>query len=192
MSEKGKRVPCQYVLWCLSERHLTSAIDLVKAVDLCWSSLDFRRRRKLMVYFIRPRYYPTWHEIAGHFNIIKWTQWETDLCASASSQNLQNLSVRWKITCICPFWNYISWTWIKYTTGVGALSKTRRKGKLLISSLHSDIWSFCTLTDPLGRNYESYMYALKYISVDKEQLRTFKVKLTSFLYRLKLFSLDLF
>ena len=24
-----------------------------------------------MVYFIRPRYYPTWHEIAGHFNIIK-------------------------------------------------------------------------------------------------------------------------
>ena len=36
------------------------------------------------------------------------------------------------------------------------------------------------------------MYALKYISVDKEQLRTFKVKLTSFLYRLKLFSLDLF
>ena len=24
-----------------------------------------------MMYFIRPRYYPTWHEIAGHFNIIK-------------------------------------------------------------------------------------------------------------------------
>ena len=190
--KRGKRVPRQYVLWCLSERHLTSAIDLFKAINFCWSSLDFRTRRKQMVYFIRSRYNPTWEGIAGHINIIKWTQSETDLCASASSQNLQNQSVRWKITCICPFWNYISWTWIKYATGVVALSKTRRKGKLLISSLHSDIWSFCTLTDPLGRNYESYMYALKYISVAKEQLRTFKVKLTSFLYRLKLFSLDLF
>ena len=54
----------------------------------------------------------------------------------------------------------------------------------------TDIWSFFTLTDPPGRNYESH--ALKYISVDKEQLRTFKVKLTSVSYRLKLFSLDLF
>ena len=143
-----------------------------------------------MVYFIRPRYYPTWDGIAGHFNIINSTQWETDLCASTSSQNLQNLSVQWKITCICPFWSYISWTWIKHATGVGTLSKTCSKGKLLISSLYSHIWSFCTLTDPPGRNYESY--ALKYISVDKEQLRTFKVKLTSILYRFKLFSLDLF
>ena len=172
-----------------SERHLTSAIDLFKAVNFCWSSLEFPRRRKLMVYFIRPRYYPTWHRIAGHFNTIKWTQWETDLCTSASSQNLQNLSVRLKITCICPFWSYISGSWIKHATGVGALSKTWSKGKLLISSLRSDIWSFCTLTDPPGRNYESH--ALKYISVDKEQLRTFKVKLTSVLYRLKLFSSDL-
>ena len=137
---RGKRVPCQYVLWCLSERHLTSAIDLFKAVNFCWSSLDFRGRRKLMVYFIRPRYYPTWQGIAGHINIIRaqWTQSETDLCASASSQNLQNLSVRWKITCICPFWSYITWTWIKNATSVGALSKTWSKGKLLITSLHSD------------------------------------------------------
>ena len=126
LSERGKRVPCQYVLRCLSERHLTSASDLFKAVNFCWSFLDFRRRRKLMVYFIRPRYYPTWHEIAGHFNIIKWTQWETDLCAFCSSQNVQNLSVQW------------SWSWIKHATGVGALSKTWSKGKLLISSLHSD------------------------------------------------------
>ena len=165
---------------CLSERHLTSAIDLFKGVNLCWSSLDFRGRRKLMVYFIRPRYYPTWHGIAGHINIIKWTQSETDLCASASSQNLQNLSVRWKITCICPFWNYISGTWIKHATGVGALSKTCSKGKLLISSLHSDIWSFCTLTDPPGRNYESYIcFEIHQCRQRiKEQLRTFKVMLT--------------
>ena len=53
----------------------------------------------------------------------------------------------------------------------------------------TDIWSFFTLADPPGRNYESH--AVKYISVDKEQLRKFKVKLTSVLYRLKLFSSDL-
>ena len=155
-----------------SERHLTSAIDLFKAVDFCWSSLDFRRRRKQMVYFIRPRFYPTWHGIDGHFNIIKWTQSETDLCASASSENLQNLSVQWKITCICPFWSYISWTWIKHATGVGALSETGSKGKLLISSLHqmiwTDIWSFFTLTDPTWKQLRKPCFETH---VDKERSR---------------------
>ena len=104
------------------------------------------------------------------------------------------LSVWWKITCICPFWSYISGTWIKHATGVGALSKTCSKGKLSISSLHSDIWSFCTLTDPPGRNYEDGLRKLCFEihQCRQEQLRTFKVKLTSILYRLKLFSLDLF
>ena len=175
-----------------SERHLTSAIDLLKAVNFCWSSLDFRRRRKQMVYFIRPRYYPTWHGIAGHFNIIKWTLWETDLCASASSQNLQNLSVQWKITCICPLWSYISWTWSKHATGVGALSKTCRKGKLLISSLHSDDmdWylEFLHINRSTWKKLRKLCFEIH--QCRQEQLRTFKVKLTSILYRLKLFSFN--
>ena len=175
-----------------SERHLTSAIDLFKAVDFCWSSLDFRRRRKQMVYFIRPRFYPTWHGIARHFNIIKWTQSETDLCASASSENLQNqnLSVQWKITCICPFWSYITWTWIKHATGVGALSKTWSKGKLLISSLHSDDMDWYLEFFHINRsNLEAITKAMLWNTCRQ---RTFKVKLTLILYRLKLISLDLF
>ena len=179
MSEKGKRVACQYVLWCLSERHLTSAFDLFKAVNLCWSSLDFRRRRKLMVYFIRPRYYPTWQGIAGHFNIIKWTQWETDLCASASSQNLQNLSVQW------------SWSWIKHATGVGALSKTCSEGKLLISSLHSDDMDWHLQFLLINRSTWKKLLKL-YMLWNTCIQRTFKVKLSAILYSLKLFSLDLF
>ena len=174
LSEKGKRVPWQYVhvLWCLSERHLTSAIDLFKAVKLCWSSLDFRGRKKLMVYFIRPWYYPTWEGIAGHINIIKWTQSETDLCASASSQNLQNLSVRWKITCICSFWSYISWPRIKHAPGVGALSKTCSKGKLVISSLHSDDMDWYLEFFHIKRSTWKKLLKLCFeIHVDKERSR---------------------
>ena len=174
-----------------SERHLTSAIDLFKAVNFCWSSLDFPRRRKLMVYFIRPRYYPTWHRIAGHFNIIKWTQWETDLCTSASSQNLQNLSVRLKTTCICPFWSYISGSWIKHATGVGALSKTWSKGKLLISSLHSDDMDWYLQFLHINRSTWKKLRKLCF-EIHVYIQRTFKVKLSSILYRLKLSSLDLF
>ena len=121
---------------------------------------------------IRPRYYPTWHGIAGHFNIIKWTQWETDLCASASSQNLQNLSVQWKITCICPFWSYITWTWIKHATGVGALSKTWSKGKLLISSLHSDDMDWYLEFLHINRSTWKKLRKLCFeIHVDKERSR---------------------
>ena len=169
---RGKRVPCQYVLWCLSERHLTSAIDLFKAVNLCWSSLDFRGRRKLMVYFIRPRYYPTWHGIAGHFNIINWTQWETNLCASASVVTKPISSVENNLHLSILIWSYITWTWIKNATSVGALSKTWSKGKLLISSLHSDDMDWYLEFLHINRSTWKKLRKLCFeIHVDKERSR---------------------
>ena len=59
-----------------SERHFTTAIDLFKAVNF----LGFLMRRKQMMYFIRPRNYPTWKGIAGHFTIITSKPGEKPTC----------------------------------------------------------------------------------------------------------------
>ena len=119
--ERG--VPCQYLVMpfraILNFRHW-----FVQSCKFLLVFLGFLQAKETNGVLDQAKISPTWHEIAGHFNIIKWTQWETDLCGCFVIKPTEPISSEW------------SWSWIKHATGVGALSKTCSKGKLWISSLH--------------------------------------------------------
>ena len=157
----------------------TSAIDLLKAVNFCWSSLDF------------------WCEgnkwcTLSHQEI---TQHGKQLRGILPLQLVN--SVRNRLVCICfvtkptkPIeWNlYLSILKLhcmKRATGVSELSTICSTGKIVyIQIIRTDLWSFCTLNGPSIRNNNSYAW-------NSCKQSTGKVKLISILYRLKLFTLIL-
>ena len=172
--EKRKRVPaeCPDAFKTRFRTTLNFRHRFVQSCRFLLVILGFPQAKETNGVLYQAKILPNMHGIARHFNIIKWNQSETDLCASASSQNLQNLSVQWKITCICPFWSHISGSWIKHATRVGALSKTCSKGKLLITSLHSDDMDWYLEFLRINRSTWKKLRKLCFeIHVDKERSR---------------------
>ena len=137
LCEKRKRVAWQNVLMSFRATQFTSAIDLLKAVNFCWSSLDF------------------WCEgnkwcTLSHQEI---TQHGKELRGILPLQLVN--SVRNRLVCICfvtkptkPIeWNlYLSILklhCIKRASGVSRLSSKCSTGKIVyIQIIQTDLWSF--------------------------------------------------
>ena len=118
-----------------------------------------------MMYFIRPRNYPTWQGIAGHFTITTGKLGEPNLLLCICFVTKPTKAIQSNL--------YLS-------TGVSALSTICSTGKKCMD------WSLefsGTLTGPLIRNNDSYSWN------SCRQSRGKVIKLISILYRLKLFTL---
>ena len=139
LCEKRKRVAWQNVLMSFRATQFTSAIDLLKAVNFCCSSLDFWCEGN------------KWCTLSGQ----EITQHGKELQGILPLQ-LAN-SVRNRLVHMCIFfvtkptkpieWNlYLSILklhWIKRATGVSELSKICSTGKIVyIQIIRTDLWSF--------------------------------------------------
>ena len=162
----------------IREIQFTSAIDLLKAVTVV--ILGFLMRRKKMMYFIRPRNYPTWQGIAGHFTITAGKLGEKPTCAHLLRQKtyktywVELVSVDFEValhgTCFCR-------ECVKH-------NMQHRENSLYPDYTDWSLEFSGTSTCPPIRNNHSYAW-------NSCKQSTGKVKLISTLYRLKLFTLIL-
>ena len=137
LCEKRKRVAWQNVLMSFRETQFTSAIDLLKAVTVV--TLGFLMRRKKMIYFIRPRNYPTWQGIAGYFTIITGKLGEPNRLVCICFVTKPAKPIEWNLHL-----SILKLHCMKRATGVSAaLSTICSTGKIIyIQIIRTDLWSF--------------------------------------------------